>query len=76
MCTGPMCRYAVDLDPLLRIMAGPHGVAKLKLDDHVDLRKLRYFSMGDNFNHALVSKLDPELKEIQNEVCMPLNSGG
>ena len=63
-----MCRYAVDLEPMLRIMAGPHGVAKLKLDDHVDLRALRYFSMGDNVEHSLVSKLDPELKEIQNKV--------
>lgn len=68
LATGPMCRYAVDLEPMLRIMAGPHGVAKLKLDDHVDLRALRYFSMGDNVEHSLVSKLDPELKEIQNKV--------
>ena len=69
MSTGPMCRYSVDLEPLLRIMAGPHGVAKLKLDDHVDLRKLRYFSMGDNVDHyTLVSKLDPELEDIQNKV--------
>lgn len=26
-CTGPMCRYAEDLAPMLRVMAGP-GVKK------------------------------------------------
>lgn len=27
LCTGPMCRYAEDLEPMLRVMAGP-GVHK------------------------------------------------
>lgn len=27
LCTGPMCRYAEDLEPVLRVMAGP-GVNK------------------------------------------------
>ncbi|XP_022094747.1 fatty-acid amide hydrolase 2-like [Acanthaster planci] len=66
--TGPMCRYAVDLDPMLRIMAGGYGLAKLRLDDPVDLRALQFFSMGDDERLRLVSPLDPELVEAQAQV--------
>ena len=68
--TGPMCRFAVDLDPVLRIMAGSYGLAKLKLDEHVDLRSLRYFSMGDDVKLNLVSALDPELVDAQDQVSL------
>ena len=35
LSTGPMCRYACDLGPMLKVMAGPGGVDDLKLDDKV-----------------------------------------
>ncbi|XP_071497862.1 fatty-acid amide hydrolase 2-like [Diadema antillarum] len=65
MVTGPICRFAADLAPLLKVMAGPHGMAKLQLDTHVDLRRVRYFSMGTDDRKLLVSKLDPELRDAQ-----------
>ena len=34
LCTGPMCRYAVDLIPMLKIMAGS-GCRKMRLDNEV-----------------------------------------
>ncbi len=37
LSTGPLCRYAGDLIPMLKVMAGPEGVAKLKLDKQVSL---------------------------------------
>ena len=37
MVTGPLCRYAEDLAPVLRIMAGPN-VSRLKLDSEVNGR--------------------------------------
>lgn len=46
---GPMCRYACDLMPMLRIMAGDK-VHKLALDEPVDLNKLKVFyieELGD-----------------------------
>lgn len=43
---GPMARYASDLLPMLRIMAG-NKVNKLKLDESVDLSKLRVFYIED-----------------------------
>ncbi len=66
--TGPMCRFAVDLEPMLRIMAGNYGLSKLKLDNTVDLRNLRYFSIGDDVRLNFVSSLDPELKKAQEQV--------
>ncbi|XP_063954529.1 fatty-acid amide hydrolase 2-A-like [Lytechinus pictus] len=65
MVTGPLCRFSVDLIPLLKVMAGPHGCAKLRLDEHVDLRRLRYFSMGTDDRKMLASGLDPELRAAQ-----------
>lgn len=65
MVTGPLCRFSVDLIPLLRVMAGPHGTAKLRLDEHVDLRTLQYFSMGTDDRKMLASGLDPELRDAQ-----------
>jgi fatty acid amide hydrolase 2 len=47
MCTGPMCKRADDLWPLLKIMAGPDGVdtyqQHLELGDpsQVDIKSLR-----------------------------------
>lgn len=43
---GPMCRYASDLSPMLKIMAGPKA-DKLRLDEPVDLNKLKLFYLED-----------------------------
>jgi hypothetical protein len=37
LSTGPMCRYACDLKPMLKVMARPEDLAKLKLDEQVSL---------------------------------------
>ncbi|EDO30796.1 predicted protein [Nematostella vectensis] len=71
LCTGPMCRYAEDLLPLLQIMAGENGV-KLKLDEEVDVSKLKFYSIEDGVGNFLVSKLDSELREAQRNVCSKL----
>ncbi|RWS02260.1 fatty-acid amide hydrolase 2-like isoform X1 [Dinothrombium tinctorium] len=47
---GPMCRYASDLKPMLKAMAGPRIECLLKIDSNVDLSKLRVFYMLDNGN--------------------------
>ena len=65
MVTGPLCRYTCDLIPLLKIQAGPLGTAKLRLDEHVDVRKLKFYSMGLDERTFLASKVDPELRDAQ-----------
>ncbi|CAN7999572.1 unnamed protein product [Ixodes hexagonus] len=46
---GPMCRYAPDLLPILRVMAGENA-HKLALDIPVDLKKLKVFYLVDDGN--------------------------
>ena len=43
--SGPMCRYVEDLLPLTKIMAGPQQALELRLEDEVDVRRLRVFYM-------------------------------
>ncbi|GFN87654.1 fatty-acid amide hydrolase 2-a [Plakobranchus ocellatus] len=74
--TGPMCRYASDLIPELRAMAGEEGAAKLQLDTKVDLSRLRVISVPDDDGGLMVSKVDPQLKEAQRKVCEFLASKG
>lgn len=40
---GPMTRYATDLMPIFKVLTGPKMAEKLKLDQPVDLKKIRYF---------------------------------
>lgn len=68
LSTGPMCRYAEDLIPLLKVFAGPESTLKAKLDEKVDLRTLKIYSMLDDGGSLLVSPVDKELKEIQIKV--------
>ncbi|CAG5122895.1 unnamed protein product [Candidula unifasciata] len=76
LSTGPMCRYASDLIPALKVMAGPNGISKLKLDTEVDISKLRVVSVPDDSGSLLVSKVDPELKAIQRKVADYLKTRG
>ncbi|XP_063699670.1 fatty-acid amide hydrolase 2-B [Culicoides brevitarsis] len=40
---GPITRYAKDLLPLFKVMAGPKKTAELKLNSPVDITKLKYY---------------------------------
>ncbi|XP_072534616.1 fatty-acid amide hydrolase 2-A-like [Salminus brasiliensis] len=73
LCTGPMCRYAGDLLPLLRIMAGP-AAEKLALSAEVDLRKLRFFSVPHDGGSPLLSPVDPQLIQAQKRVVQQLEA--
>lgn len=73
LATGPICRYAADLVPVLKIMAGP-SVASLKLDIQVDLSKVNVFSMEDDGGSLLTSRVDPQLKEAQSKAFKYLQS--
>ncbi|XP_022294098.2 fatty-acid amide hydrolase 2-like isoform X3 [Crassostrea virginica] len=67
LSTGPMCRYATDLLPLLKVMAGPE--AKLaKLDEKVDVMKIKFYSMYDDGGSLLVSHMEPEIQQAHQRV--------
>ncbi|KAM9406332.1 fatty-acid amide hydrolase 2-A-like isoform 1-T1 [Salvelinus alpinus] len=73
LSTGPMCRYAEDLLPMLRIMAGPNA-HKLSLSVEVDLRNLRFFSIPHDGGSPLVSAVDEQLLQAQRRVVERLES--
>lgn len=76
LATGPMCRYATDLVPMLKVMAGPGGVKQLQLDTNVELSKLKVISVPDDGGSLLVSKVDGELVNIQRKVAEYLQKEG
>ncbi|XP_066575973.1 fatty-acid amide hydrolase 2-B isoform X2 [Amia ocellicauda] len=73
LCTGPMCRYAEDLIPMLRVMAGPNANG-LDLSAEVDLKQLRFYSMAHDGGALLVSPVDRELVESQRKVIERLEA--
>ncbi|TRY95910.1 hypothetical protein DNTS_021430 [Danionella cerebrum] len=76
LSTGPMCRYAEDLIPMLSIMGGANA-QKLSLSAEVDLKKLRFFSVPHNGGSPLVSPVDPQLLQAQKRVvrCLEADLG-
>ena len=64
---GPLCRYADDLVPLLKAMAGPRAY-ELHLDEKVDLSSLKVYTLDLEYPF-LTSPVDPELLSGLKEVC-------
>ncbi|KAM7366374.1 hypothetical protein PAMP_015820 [Pampus punctatissimus] len=73
LSTGPMCRYADDLLPMLKIMAGPNAEA-LSLNTKVDLKKLRFFTVPHDGGSLLIYPVSKELIQIQREVVQRLEA--
>lgn len=45
---GPMARYARDLRPLMKVLVGPQLTRTLKLTEHTDVKKLKYYYVREN----------------------------
>ncbi|XP_058297304.1 fatty-acid amide hydrolase 2 [Hylobates moloch] len=73
LCTGPMCRYAEDLAPMLKVMAGP-GIKMLKLDTKVHLKDLKFYWMEHDGGSFLMSKVDQDLILAQKKVVVHLET--
>ncbi|XP_075691740.1 fatty-acid amide hydrolase 2 [Rhinoderma darwinii] len=73
LCTGPMCRYAVDLPLVLKVMAGKN-VQKLSLNKEVSLHRLKFFSMENDGGCLFVSPVDKELVQAQRRVVKHLEA--
>lgn len=56
---GPITRYACDLKPMLKIMAGVKG-EQLRLDEPVDLSKLKIFYV-DNLGDPMASECNADI---------------
>uniref|UniRef100_UPI0037E8E1BE fatty-acid amide hydrolase 2-B n=1 Tax=Semicossyphus pulcher TaxID=241346 RepID=UPI0037E8E1BE len=70
---GPMCRYAEDLVPVLKIMAGPNA-HMLSLDEKVDLKNVRFFTIPDDSGCPWLYPVSKELVDIQKKVVERLEA--
>ncbi|XP_058837567.1 fatty-acid amide hydrolase 2-A-like [Topomyia yanbarensis] len=59
---GPLCRYAVDLKPMLQIIS-EENTKKLRLDDLVDLKQVKFFYQLDDGGGSMVSPVDQDILE-------------
>ncbi|XP_029033097.1 fatty-acid amide hydrolase 2 [Osmia bicornis bicornis] len=67
LAIGPMCRYAQDLQPMLKVLAHKN-IDMLRLDEKVDMSKIKLYYMEDDGGQFLVSSVDPEIKEAMGKV--------
>ncbi|XP_047105781.1 fatty-acid amide hydrolase 2-A [Schistocerca piceifrons] len=61
--TGPMCRYAVDLLPTLKVIAGKNAI-HLKLEEKVNYDKMKFYYMESDGGSPVVSPVHPEIKDV------------
>ncbi|KAJ8942041.1 hypothetical protein NQ318_002795, partial [Aromia moschata] len=69
---GPMCRRADDLLPLLKVIADGKAVPKLRLDEPVNVKKLRWFYQDTDAGSFFVSTVAPEIRELFSKVAKHL----
>ncbi|XP_059472148.1 fatty-acid amide hydrolase 2 isoform X2 [Neocloeon triangulifer] len=62
--TGPMCKFATDLLPMVKVLAH----RDLQLDRKVELRRLRIYYMEDDGGNPHVSPVDAEIKQSMRKV--------
>ena len=71
---GPMTRFACDLKPMLKIMAGENVLSKLpRLDDPVDFSKVTFFYMLDD-EDPFKTRVDPHIKDTILSIVSHFNS--
>lgn len=66
---GPMTRYAMDLKPIFEVLVGAKNSHVLKLDEKVDVKKLRYFyclDSGDMKCSALCNDVKKTIDRVVN----------
>lgn len=64
---GPMSRFATDLKPMLKVIAASNA-SKLRLDEPVDLSRVKIFYQEDCGNSPIVSPVDPDIKHAMSNV--------
>ncbi|XP_045451675.1 fatty-acid amide hydrolase 2-like [Melitaea cinxia] len=66
LCIGPLTKFAVDLKHILKVIGGENS-KKLKLDEPVDIGKIKVFYQYSN-NAPITSKVDPEIKSAIDKI--------
>lgn len=72
--TGPMCRFACDLLPMLKIMAGDKA-KELRLDEPVDLSKINYFYQENDGGGNFVLPVEHDIQKAMEKVVQHFQNG-
>ncbi|CAH0564319.1 unnamed protein product [Brassicogethes aeneus] len=70
---GPMCRRAEDLTPILKVIANKSHLEMMRLDEPVDIQKVRFFYQESDTDSFLVSPVAQEIKDLFPKICIYLN---
>lgn len=68
MFTQSIFRYACDLKPMLKVIAIKEKLAALRLDEPVDVRKLKIFYQENDLGGHLVSAVENDIQKIFGKV--------
>lgn len=63
-----MCRYACDLKPMLKVMVRQEKLAALRLDEPVDVKKLKIYYQENDLGGHLVSPVDKDIQDALRKV--------
>ena len=72
VCCGPMCKYAEDLDPFLRVLIG-EKVKQLQLDSKVNLKDV-HVMYAEESGDLRASSVTPETREAMMKAVRHLES--
>ncbi|XP_067132061.1 fatty-acid amide hydrolase 2-B-like [Centruroides vittatus] len=67
LVSGPLCRYATDLLPMMKILTGDKA-SQLNLNKKVDFSKIKIYYMEDDGGNPLCTPVSKELKTAQKKV--------
>lgn len=69
---GPLCRRAEDLLPVLKVIADKAALPELRLDEKVDVTKLKFYYQEGDMGATLVSPVNREIRELFGKVALHL----
>ncbi|XP_054718113.1 fatty-acid amide hydrolase 2-like [Uloborus diversus] len=67
LCMGPLCRYATDLNPMMRVLAGKNA-SLLRLEFPVVMKELKIYYIEDVGNHVMFSKVEADMVKAIHKV--------
>lgn len=70
---GPLCRRADDLLPILKVLTGPTKAQELRLDEGIEIKKLKFFYQDSDTGSFCVSPVNREIKELFAKVSVYLD---
>lgn len=68
---GPMCRRAEDLLPIMKVISDKH-IGRLKLNEEVDIKKLRWFYQETDTGSLFVSPVAGEIRALFTKIAKHL----